>query len=274
MTTKLDNFNLLHGYVSTEALSVHLPNRNLLNNFSSMINAFSDYMSDKLPELEQTTLKEINVNLSKSQITEIVAIPYKDLKDLMVSVPEGLSVDLLQYANVLLDLEQALKGLYEDSLVPFGKELGKILTRPSDYASASKRIRVNIPDLDQLTKKYADCYKGRTNLVHYWDAVKRQSDIVNLLNTLADLAISSKRQPSKLIAKKVGDLSDALYKIRDMMNDPNSSVRPSSQVIKSVSDITYTLAQLVSFYSNTNHSVAELTRLTEDALLDVLSVKK
>lgn len=263
-----NEFKLHHGFVSAEAMSINLPNRGLLTNFTNMISTFTTFMDKALPELDSKVLKNLNVDLTKREIDLIVKTPYKDLKLVMIAVPEGLSVDFLTYADTLLKLELTLKDLYQDTLLPFTTELGKVISRPKDSSSLINNIKLKSPDLEPMKLTYANCFKNKSTNVGYWDAFKRQSDIVPLLNTIDEIKKVVAHQPTKMISSKVTELSSMLYKIRDMINDPNSSLRPTADLIKRLSDVTYTLAELVSFYSMLSHSVSELAMHTERALLD------
>lgn len=265
----LKEFKLHHATVSAEALSVNLPNRNLLVNFNSMIGKFTDFMTEKLPELDSKTLKAAKINLDTKQVKAAVDVPYKSLKLRMVSTPNLLSSDYLTYSKSLLDIQKKIESIYEDALLPFGKALAGILSRPDDFSSITSSLKIKAPDTDQLTKDYEKHFQGKTNKQLYWTVVKRQNDLYAIVKNCSDLQLSIAKQPTDMIAKKVVELSDMLYRVRDKINEPNSNLRPSTKVIKDLSDITYTLAELVSFYSNTNHSANELSTYVEEMIADL-----
>lgn len=265
----LNEFKLHHATVSAEALSINLPNRNLLTNFNSMIGKFSDFMSETLPELDSKTLKTAKINIDSKQMQKAANVPYKSLKLRMVNTPNLLSSDYLTYSKSLLDIQKKIESIYEDALLPFGKALASILSRPDDFNSITSKLKIKTPNVDQLTTEFQKHFKGKTNKLPYWTVVKRQNDLYPLVNNCADLQLSIAKQPTDMIAKKVTELSDMLYRVRDKMNEPNSNLRPSANVIKDLADITYTLAELVSFYSNTNHSANELSARVEEMIKEL-----
>lgn len=269
---KKQEFLLHNKVVSAEAMSLHMPNRNMVTNFVNMVGKFTGLMSSSVPELEGNKL-DARTHISNDLVQKAIDVPYRDLKDLIVSVPSGLQVDLLTYTNMLLSIQVSLNDLYESTLIPFNRVVSNITTNPKDMSSISNLKTLKLPDIDKLKKQLDSMFNKSADLVPYWKAVKRQADLILILNAQSDMVGNSDRQPTELITSAVKKLSNSMDTVSKMAQDPNSGLVLSSPLIKQLADITFTIAELVSMYSTIHYSAAEVMKVTESLLVAVTDKK-
>lgn len=271
MSQQFKEFALHHSFISTEAISVHLPNANMLVNFSGMVDKFKDLLSKELPELSGNIANKTKTDISRNTLAEIVKVPYKSFKLITVAVPPGLKVDFLTYSNDLLKIQKLTQDLYIDILIPFGKVINTVISSPELSSNTSADLDFKIPDIKQLKKILQNDFKGTVTMQPYWSAVRRQNDVIATIDNLMTLHIGVAKQPNDLILKKINELSGGLNTISTMMSTDSSGLNVTSKLLSSLSDITYSIAEVVSFYSTLVYSINDLSQHME-MLVDTVKV--
>jgi hypothetical protein len=232
--------------ISFEALSVNRANAPLLTKLVSFVEDAGVYVREQL-----NNINPLNHNIAYGSINrKLTHVNYTDVSSVVVPVPAGLSVTWLEYLTVLRASQRFVMGLYDDTLRPFEVFLGAALNDPERLKNIIDGHAVTITDLKPLREDMANCLKhGSSTTAPLGKCIKRLTDWELVTKETRDLIDSQKQIPQSLILESIANIDEKLQLLVQRMSDSNEKYRPRPEMINDLADLTYRLAEKVTFYA-------------------------
>lgn len=262
--------------ISNEALSINLPNRQLLVKLTDLVSDSTGFIKSKISSIAQgITQSRRDSYLSYRFSKKLAKIPYVDLMDIQLPTPEGLKSNYVDYAKFLHESQQTTARLYDDFLHPFSQWVSSMVQRPESVDEITNQIReFDFTDFEKAEAEFPKHVSGISGKAPYNALFRNNNEWDELEDLLKQMVERDRRQPRELVVKKIKDISELLNTLMTKMADPNGSYRPSPKVIKDLSDLTYKLAEHVAFYSIIEAALDSLIVAVKDAKEDLTDAIK
>ena len=232
--------------ISHEALSVNRASAPLLTKLVSFVEDASVYVKDQL-----ANISPLNHNIAYGTVSRKLSnVKYTDVQSIVVQVPAGLSVTWLEYLAALRESQRFVMGLYDVTLRPFETFLGAALNDPERLKNIVDSHSVTLTDLTPLKANLAACLRGGdATTVPLGCCIKRLTDWELVTKETKDLIDSQKQIPETLIIDSINRIDEKLQLLVSRMSDTNEKYRPRPELIKDLADLTYKLAEKVTFFA-------------------------
>lgn len=245
----LDTLTALHNrktVISHEALSINRTTAPLLKKLVSYIDGASEFVNKQLNSMTTPRHElELDATARKAQLRS-----YADLRTMTIPVPAGLSVTWLQYLDVLEEAHRIVENLYDDTLRPFSLFVGACINDPERTTQLITSHSVTVTDLGPIKKKFSAALSNGTKAEQqYGKCIQRHTDWTAVRDRTNALINSSKKLPKDLISESISQIDEQLTLLVQKMSDTNNQFRPTPAIIEELSDLTYMLAEKVTFYA-------------------------
>lgn len=186
--------------------------------------------------------------------------PYAPLRTLEVSVPQGLTTDLLSYGQDLQSAARACSGIEEDMLVPFSHWVGEKLGNPKALASVLHNTevrgyrRIDTVKLSDALARHMATHGRREGTMPYGKAIKRNQDWYEINAIVESLRATLTDELQERIVDQTNELSTRLELLVANIKAAESE-KPSGQNIAALAELTYQVASAVEFYGTLRYQV-------------------
>lgn len=187
---------------------------------------------------------------------------YMTLRRRNVLVPKGLAVSYLKHIATLNRNQDALDDLISETLRPFEKHLGVLLSDPDTLKSQrdSKIVeKVVTHDIDALRQAMAkDFSKDGAERRPYGELIARQSDWPKVTSEFNDLVERLARVPRKEILSLVEQITEHLEKLLERMETDPDTYQATGLKISELAKVSFTMAEEVEFYATQAFMIEQL----------------
>jgi hypothetical protein len=263
MFANLNDLQFQHEVLALEALAVHRPNIGMVEKLGTMVDSVSNQIADSLRGL----ILPVGAIDFVPALREVQKHKYVDLSPVQLPIPAGLSAPLVPYGQLLLRAQELSMSILDDTLEPFQKFVGEALNNPEKLGSSVLRAQNHPKEIKDLQNKLKDVFRNGTKATRpYSEVIRNNNDWVELKDICTTLKRNADRQSPKDFADTVTELDQQLRTLIKRIRDTNEQYRPSPEVVKQLADLSYTLAEQVSFYSVVNTLIASYLKAVEDAV--------
>lgn len=237
--------------ISNEALSVNLPNRQLLTKLTGLVHDTSSFIGKKLSAISLgISQSRREALLSHNFSNKLRKIAYTDLLEIQLPTPEGLQSYYVDYITFLAEAQLVTARLYDDFLHPFSQWVSRMIQRPESVEEITSQIKeFDFAAFDKAEAEFPKHISGITAYRPYGSLFRNHQEWDQVEEHLRRMVDTDRRQPRDLVGRKVKEVATLLNVLMEKMQDPNGSYRPTPKVVKDLSDLTYKLAEHVTFYS-------------------------
>lgn len=253
-----------HNVISLEAITV-----------SQMFNASQGKLGRFLGDTVRYLKNRLSIfsptiyNVDERKLMKLTkTVDFASMMPMRVVGLDRFSSTWVDYTTLLGRCHEQVMPLQKDLLSPFETFLGMVLNSPEHMRSLGSidqlPKRPHKP-YDELSKAFEQSFKGRPNTqLTYGDVVGRHADVeqtaTGLNNLNNDFATLSR---SKLVAQ-VGKISDLLGLLNNKIKSGDNESM-SGPFAKSLSDLTFAVAQDVEFYSVYGYRLETFTKSVDDS---------
>ena len=258
--------------IALEALSVNLPHRQLLSKLSTLVSDTTSFISKKLSKVAMGISQGRRESLLSFRFSnKLSKIPYTELVEIRLPTPEGLKVSYLEYVSFLEEAQAVTVRLYDDFLHPFASWIASMVEKPESVESIANHAKeFDFQRFDEIEAKFTNYISGISAYQPYGSVIKANRDWDEIEDALKRMVDLDRRQPRELVSKKVSDINSLLGVLMQKMANPNLSYRPTPKVIQDLSELTFKLAEHVTFYSVMEAALDSMIVAINDAKTEVI----
>lgn len=270
MTTQpltLEQFEDVCLSLSTEAMSVKgslKPLRRKLPEFFEQFNAFvNSRFFDDDDEMDLALLSQSHYSaLAKKG-------DYMALRRRMVLVPKGLNVTYLDHLETLSKSQDLVDKLMPETLVPFERFLGTLLTHPDTLKSQRESgtledvVQHDLESMQEMISK--DFTRDGNERRAYGDVIERQRDWPKIVQNFNSVTERLVQIPRKQVIEMVETITEHLNVIVERIEEDPEAYAASGVTISSLAKMSYAAASEVEYYSIHAFMVEQLQTSIEDA---------
>ncbi len=197
--------------------------------------------------------------------TDLERCSYVDIRGTLVTVPEGLGVDLLAYTQCLLTSTTMAQNITKDVLAPFEHYLATLLGDPQQLAALTGQLKVpelRLHQLEPAEKKINACFVHsgkREALVPFGRAFHRIADVRTLSGQLEKLEAAFGKDDQKRIIELTRRITEMLGEIITVIEGQSATQRTSPAAVKALSDMSYLVARELEHYGLVRYRLTELS---------------
>lgn len=253
--------------ISIEALSVNMPHRALLSKLTTLVADTTSFINKKLSAVAMGISHNQRERLLSYRFSnKLSKIPYTELVEIILPTPEGLQTSYLDYARFLEEVQTVTAKLYDDFLHPYATWIASMVEKPETVESIANHVKeFDFQSFEEIERKFTSYVGGISAKKPYGALIKANRDWDEIEELLKRMVELDRRQPRALVSKKVSEINTLLNALMVKMADPNLSYRPTPKVLKDLSELTFKLAEHVTFYSIIEAAMDSLIVAIRDA---------
>lgn len=261
----LESLDSQHTVISLEAMTlsqVFEVNQSKLPRF---LNDTMRFLKNKLSIFSPSVL---NVD-DRKLAPYLKTIDYATLMPLRVITLEKFNSTWLDYTNLLAKAHTEVMPIQTDLLKPFETFLGVTLNNPenmksiANIASLPKR---NNKDYVGLNGEFGKAFSGRPGAhLTYGEVVQRNADVATVVIGINNLNQDFAKLHRNDLIKNVNRISELLGLLMQKMHNKENEMM-SGAFTKSLSDLTYAVAQDVEFYTTYGYRLESFTVSLKDSI--------
>ena len=267
----LEEFETASLALAQEALSIPLS-----GTFTKLRAALPNYFAN-LKDFIQHRLFDNNAALDLLNQNKYSALAnegnYMALRMKPVIVPKGLNASYLDYLKVLEKAQDSVDLLIPETLTPFQKYLGALLSDPDTLKSqrqAQMLDTVTTHDLEPVQKDIQalfsqDNAENRT----YGTLIQRQRDWPYIVSQFNDLVERMAKSPRSEILKSVETIGDYLDTLMKRVTEDPDAYAASGVTVSALAQLCYAMASEVEFYATQSFRI-EALQVSIEAAADLV----
>lgn len=261
----LESLTRQHGVISMEAMG-------LGQTFSAVTAKLPRFAHD-VKSFLTTTLnpfapKTILVDSRKLE-SLFRQVDYVKASPLSVYVPAGFAGYWTDYIDVLENGQAVLNSMQSELIKPFEMWLGLVLNSPDmlkDLTPPAGIARFKAPDLEKLRKDFGRFNTGTSNTEStYGRVVKRHADIPLITRDLNNVNQHFASISRADLIKQVTSITKLLDTLLENAKRYPEEYQVSGPNAKLLADMTYYVAQEISFYTTFGYFLEAFTRAVDDS---------
>lgn len=254
--------------LSMEGFTLTLPNFNekaatLLNSLVSFFKSFG--------ENDDVEFTHFNLN---SEFNAVKTANHMTIRRAKVMQPKGLKVTYLEYLRSLSEVQKVCDSLLDETLKPFEKFLGSLLTMPDQARSqieSSTLDSVKLHNIDGAKAELAKNFdKSQAEKRPYGSLVSRTTDWSTILKEFNELATRVDSIDRGAIIEYVQTIVTYSEKLMVNMKEDSDTYEVSGVTASTLAKFVHTIAQEVEFYSLQVFNL----KVLEESIADALRVAK
>lgn len=190
---------------------------------------------------------------------------YADVRTADVTVPEGLTTDLLSYTQLLLTSTSIAQSLVDDVLSPFEHYLATLVGDPQRLSQLSTNLNVpamRLHQLEPVEKKINACFASvgkREAIVPFGKAFHRVADVRTLSAELEKLEKAFGKDDQKRIIQLTQRITEMLGEVITLIEGQDQKYRTSPAAVKAMSDTAFQVARELEHYGLVRYRLTELS---------------
>lgn len=240
----LDGLQKQSQTIACEALAIHRPNIALVGKLVDLFDDVSGFVKSKISGL---------TGVEKIEVAKIIKIMestnYLDAVAIDIPTPKGLSVNFMEFCDLMIEAQKITSAIYDDTLYPFSVYIGTILNDPEKLSNITFTHNVKLHDIQSISRKFSKAFNGTHTERPYGKCFTRNSDWRILHSKVNGLLDTHNKVPQELIVRTVNELDDSIRTLLERMKDTNEKFRPNSTAMSNMSQLCYAMAEEIMFYS-------------------------
>lgn len=247
--------------VSLEAVNVSSVLRALTKRFPGLVSSVKNFISNE--DMWKHSLDLVDVNDIKKLMKDKTMTGMANVE---VYIPPGLSETYTDYLKAIESSQDILDELLEETLIPFQKWLGGILSDPEELGSIRIDPKLQLKDVtfhdvEEQEKNIGEMFllDDGVDTTKFASAFNRISDFENNADQLNDII----ERHVKISQKRLRETLDGIMEyleilIKRIEEDEEGDYKASTASMKTLADWTYAMALEVEFYSTHSYRLLVL----------------